>query len=278
MMNALRIAALIAALAAPSTGSAQTPMLTLPYDQLTQVIETHVNTLLEQDGRLHWASGIHIEAGPGASGEAVRLSHLLKLRLMLQGDQNELGSASDLVDVSVYLATNCDRGEIKTDVYAVTWDTGLPQWVQDLVLGDASISHAALQDVVSMVKDGMRELPSCGDVRVWEEGMVMFPPDTLDALTSGPQYSTCTDSTSGRTGRVSVQDGMIVAQLMPGTTERWPGSIARLNVWISPDADEAHAQLLQLTQDQPMVDGGPGLEAMFGMPENIGYVGCDISW
>jgi hypothetical protein len=279
MTNAITMAALIAALATPSIGAAQTPMFTLPYDQITQVVEPQIGALLEQDGRLGWDSDVHVDAGPGVSADAVRSSRQLKLGLHLNGDESVLGSAlTTRVDVSVYLTANCVGGQVVTNLYAVNWDTSLPDWVQDLVVGDSSISQSALQELVNMVNNGLNDLPRCGDVRMWEDGMVIFPPDTLDALTSGTTVSGCSDSTSGRSGRVSIEDNTIVAELMPGTTERWPGSVARLNLWVSPDSDEANLRLLEVTLDQPMLDAGEGAQARFPLPDGVHYVGCDISW
>lgn len=58
----------------------------------------------------------------------------------------------------------------------------------------------------------------CGDVKLWQEGILLFPKVALDPYAPEGVISACSEATFGRTGQVYIEDGQIVAQIDPGAS------------------------------------------------------------
>jgi hypothetical protein len=129
----------------------------------------------------------------------------------------------------------------------------------------------------------------CGDIKMFSEGVLVYPPDRLDPYRPSPEVSMCVDSTTGRSGEVWIQDGQIHAQIDPGVDPRWPQPThgANLHVWVSQDGTDAASRELDETRVigfagedlrlyEPANQGGTGRSTIYALPEGYSFAACSI--
>jgi hypothetical protein len=267
------------ALVAPASVSAQAPT-TFGWDVVQAFVEPGINDAIDKDEDLRWGAEPHIQVGPrdGSFG-----NNQLVIRLNLEKDVTFLEIDTQ---VTVLMSFNalCTRGAPEVLYAGSTGTTDLPDWVTRFFAGPISVPDSIVQGLLAMVNSTVGALGACGDVRVWNEGILIFPPDKLDPYQPSPLVSNCEDSTTGRTGKVLINsDARIAAFIDPGIDSRWPDQPAELRIWVSPDGSDASgvqlyqalgsSSLMHLQETTP----GQGAANLYALPAGMSFVACDMN-
>lgn len=265
-----------------ASASAQTPSSSITYDTIQAFVEPQIDAKIQADKRLDWGDEPHLTIGPWQDS---LFNQNVAMHLNLKGHGDVVGIGVDAkigVDILVY--AQCANGHVNALLNGVTTTNDLPGIIKDFVTID--VPQASLQGFVDMANQFFGTI-TCGDVKAWNEGVEVFPPDRLDPFTNGSNPSICVDSTTGRSGSVSLQGNTIVAQIDPGVDQRWPDSMygAELHVWVSADGTDGNSHELDATrvvdpdgQDNRMIEsvGGQGLSATYALPDGMAFTACQV--
>lgn len=270
---------LAAAIWTPTRTAAQTPSATFPFESVLAMVEQKADPIIAMDNRVEWAGPPRVEVFPRAVGS---WNHEVIMRLNL----NEEGG-SHRVTVDVGVSFSCENKRATAHLMEVNTDVDL-NWLEDIFAGDVSVGREPFENFVVELNGLLAAIQEeCADIRAWPEGLVIFPGDFLGAYTSDSNASICTDGTSGRTGRVWIENGLIFAEILPATMElRWPNSGPALQLWVSPDGGDPGSHQYWYAPDQNQLEegglgnipvGGGGW-ASYPVPDGLPFAGCVIIW
>lgn len=262
----------------PATATAQTPTATFPYGLVLDMVVEKATPIVEADDRVVWGPEPRVEVFPVYVGAGNR-EVIMRLNLQQEG-------GSKAVDVDVRIRFECENAVATGSVIDVQTNVDL-SWIEEIFAGDISVGREPFDQFIGELNGLLAPVTAgCDEIRAWPEGLVTFPGDSWDPFTGDSTYSTCTDGTSGRMGRVKIENGQIIAEIVPGSTPRWPDQGPYLELWVSSDGAEDHSRLYWYDPTQDNVhEGFPGnipvgggASSSYAIQDGFPFAGCMLKW